>query len=144
MPANIPYKKHIWKLAAVGFGLVVSVLIIHIMQFINASLYPVEDGIRLSDKTLYEQFINRNPVFLAGILLSNATGSFTGGALARLIDPSISVLFAGWVGAVLLALDIYNLASVAYPLWFWFLTVLVYIPAAWSGAWMTATVVQTT
>jgi hypothetical protein len=134
---NIPLKRHIWKIAAIGLGLVISILIIFIMQFINMALYPVPDGIQLSDIIQYEQFILDHPVFLAGILFSNATGSFTGGAIARMTHPSVTVWMAGWVGLVLFLLDLYNLISVAYPGWFWFITLIIYIPGAWLGAYIT-------
>lgn len=132
---NIPFKKVLPEIAAIGFGLIVSILIIHIMQFINGALYPVGEGVRLAEPAVYERFIRENPLFLMGVLFSNMTGCFTGGALARLIQPDLPVRFAGWVGAVLLGLEIYNLVWVAYPVWFWFLTLLIYLPAAWAGAW---------
>ena len=134
MDLNIPIKKQIWKIAAVGLGIISSILIIHIMQFINIALYPVEETISEFNASVYDDFIRGNPIFLIGILFSNLTGSFFGGAIARLTHPSVTILSAGWVGVVLLGLDLYNLLSVDYPLWFWLLSLIIYIPAAWFGA----------
>lgn len=134
MLLNIPLKKHIWKVAGIGMGVVFSILIIHIMQFINHALYPVESEDLIKGSSAYVQFINSNPIFLVGILFSNATASFTGGAIARLTHPKVSVVAAGWVGAVLLILDLSNLIMVDYPLWFWLFSIIIYIPSAWLGA----------
>jgi len=131
---NIPLKNHIWKIAAIGLGLIISILIIHIMQFINIALYPIDETIVDFSPSVYNDFINDNPVFLIGILFSNLTGSFVGGAIAKLTHPTVTVMMAGWVGTVLLGLDIYNLIAVDYPLWFWLLSIVIYIPAAWLGA----------
>lgn len=134
MDLNIPIKKQIWKIAAIGLGIISSILIIHIMQFINIALYPVEDSIVEFNASVYADFIMDNPVFLIGILFSNLTGSFFGGAVSRLTHPTVTILSAGWVGLVLMGLDLYNLLSVDYPLWFWLLSLIIYIPAAWLGA----------
>lgn len=134
MLLNIPLKKHIWKVAGIGMGVVFSILIIQIMQFINLALYPVESEGLIKESSAYVQFINSNPIFLVGILFSNATASFTGGAIARLTHSTVSVVAAGWVGAVLLILDLSNLIMVDYPLWFWLFSIIIYIPSAWLGA----------
>jgi hypothetical protein len=131
---NIPLKKHIWKVAGIGMGIIFSILIIHIMQLINLALYPVESEDLVSESSAYVLFINSNPIFLVGILFSNATASFTGGAIARLTHPTVSIAIAGWVGAILMILDLNNLMMVDYPLWFWLFSIIVYIPSAWLGA----------
>lgn len=115
-------------------GIVFSILIIHIMQFINLALYPVESEDLVKEPSAYVQFINSNPIFLLGILFSNATASFTGGAIARLTHPTVSAVAAGWVGVVLMILDLNNLINVDYPLWFWLFSIIIYIPSAWLGA----------
>ncbi len=104
------------------------------MQFINVALYPIGDSIMEFDRSVYADFVKENPIFLIGILFSNLTGSFVGGAIARLTHPTVTVLMAGWVGLILMLLDLYNLITVDYPLWFWLLSIIIYIPAAWSGA----------
>ncbi len=104
------------------------------MQFINIAMYPVDDSIMEFNASVYTDFIMNNPVFLAGILFSNLTGSFFGGAVARLTHPTVTIRSAGWVGLVLMGLDLYNLLSVDYPLWFWLLSLIIYIPASWLGA----------
>ena len=131
---NIPIKKQIWKIAAVGLGIISSILIIHIMQFINIAFYPMENTVLDFDASNYADFIRTNTLFLIGILFSNFTGSFFGGAISKLTHPTVTILSAGWVGVVLLGLDLYNLLSVDYPLWFWLLSIIIYIPAAWFGA----------
>jgi len=131
---NIPIKRQIWKIAAIGLGIISSILIMHIMQFINIALYPVEDTVMDFDPFVYADFVMNNPVFLIGIFFSNLTGSFFGGAVARLTHPTVTILSAGWVGLVLMVLDLYNLLSVDYPLWFWLLSLIIYVPAAWLGA----------
>lgn len=131
---NIPLKFHIWKIAAIGLGIIVSILIIHIMHFLNITFYPIPESANLSDPDSYSEFIRTEPVFLAGFLLSTLTGSFSGGAVARLTNSSLSVFTAGWVGFVLMLLEIFNLMAVDYPVWFWILQVAFYIPAAWAGA----------
>ncbi|WP_141691542.1 hypothetical protein [Rhodohalobacter halophilus] len=139
MSLIIPVKKHIWKIASIGMGLIISIMVIHIMQFLNYTLYQTPDGVDLTLQQNYTDFILNNPQFLAGVLFSNITGSFTGGAIAKLTHYSVSILMAGWVGFVLMMLEVFNLLSVEYPVWFWILTVALYIPSAWAGAYFVST-----
>lgn len=112
------------------------------MQYLNVALYNTPEGVDLTDPRNYRAFILDHPHFLIGILFSNMTGSFTGGAIARLTHYSVSIFTAGWVGFILLILEVYNLVSVEYPVWFWILTIALYIPSAWAGAFFVTAIQQ--
>lgn len=137
MSLIIPLQKHIWTIAAIGLGVIISIVIIHIMQFINVSLYPIPESVNSADSDSYEWFLQNHTQFLLGLLLSNVTGSFFGGAVARLTHYSVTIRTAGWVGGILLLLEMYNLITVNYPVWFWILMIALYIPSAWAGAYFT-------
>ncbi|TVR34179.1 MAG: hypothetical protein EA390_03335 [Balneolaceae bacterium] len=131
---KIPTEQTVWKIAAIGFGLIVSIAIIFIMQFINHSLYTAIDGVSIENKEQYSAFIHNNPLYLLGVLISNAAGSFTGGAVAKLIRNDITAPQACIVGLVLMILAFVNIVAVSHPVWFWILSVFAFIPFSWYGA----------
>lgn len=130
---KIPSEETFRNIAAAGFGLIVSVAILFIMQYLNASLYPT-DGFSLSRESVYIDFVRDNPLFLAGMLISAATGSFMGGAIAVLVKPDLPSLYPIAIGTVLTVLGVVNLMMMPHPLWFWFVSIFIYIPSAWYGA----------
>jgi hypothetical protein len=131
---KIPSEQTVWQIAALGFGLIVSIAIIFIMHFINHSLYTAIDDVNFESKEQYSIFIHNNPLYLIGLLIGNAAGSFTGGAVSKLIRNDLSAVQACFVGLVLMILAFINIIAVSHPVWFWFLSVFAFIPFSWYGA----------
>lgn len=133
---KIPTEQTLWKIAALGFGLIFSVAVVFIMQFINYSLYPVSAELNLNIDQEYTHFVKNNPLFLAGIWISSATGSFSGGALACLIRYDITAKEASIIGLVLMVLGYINMSAIPHPAWFWIISVFAFIPFSWYGAYL--------
>jgi CDP-diglyceride synthetase len=132
---NILSPQTVWKIAALGFGLIVGVAIIFIMQFINYSLYPIPDSVQLDQAASYSEFINEHPVFLAGSLLANAAGCFTGGAIAIMVRSDVTIFETTLIGLVLMILGIINTIMAPHPAWYLIISILIYIPSCWLGAY---------
>jgi hypothetical protein len=133
---KIPSEQTLWKVVALGFGLIFSIAVIFVMQFINYSLYPIDEGYNLNLDQQYADFVKYNPLFLAGIWISNATGSFSGGALARLVRYDLSTKEASVIGLVLMVLGYLNMAAMPHPVWFWIISAFAFIPFSWYGAYI--------
>jgi hypothetical protein len=131
---KIPSPEVVWKIAAIGFGLIVSIAVIFIMQFINFFLYPVPEDFQLNISEEYSAFIFKNPVFLIGNLFSSAFGSFVGGATAILVRHDVQPKDTIFIGLILMILGFINIGMVIHPIWFWIASTLIYIPSGWIGA----------
>lgn len=105
---------------AIGAGLITGIMVIALMQFLN--------GLLLSDSD--------QTVELIGLLIAFSAGSLTAGAVSRLVSEHVTPLSATICGIVLMLLGFMNLLMVEHPLWFAISSTLVYIPAAWLGAWI--------
>lgn len=130
---RIPTATTLMQIAAAGLGLIVSVAILFIMQFINASLYPVPDGMDLSHDEVYALFVSEHPLFLIGILFSAGVSSFTGGAIAGLTRMDLKPIYPAGIGLILMILGFINIFMVPHPVWFWIGSLFVYIPFSWAG-----------
>lgn len=121
-------------IAASGFGLIVSIAVLFIMQYINAALYPIPTDLDLSRDEIYFNFVSEHPLFLFGILFSAAAGSFVGGAVAALTKIDLPSLYPLAIGVVLMVLGYVNIAMIPHPVWFWIGSLFVYLPFSWGGA----------
>lgn len=105
---------------AIGAGLITGIMVIALMQFLNGQLLPEADQTKK----------------LIGLLIAFGAGSLTAGAVARLVSEHVTPLSASICGIVLMLLGFMNLLTVEHPMWFAISSTLVYIPAAWVGAWI--------
>jgi hypothetical protein len=105
---------------AIGAGLIAGIIVIALMQFLNGLLLTETD----------------QTAELIGLLIAFGAGSLTAGAVARFVSEHVTPLSATICGIILMLLGFANLFMVEHPLWFAISSTLVYIPAAWFGAWM--------
>jgi len=110
---------------AIGAGLITGVLVIALMQFLNSMLFPPVDTVTGEHSLQY-----------LGLLIAFGTGSLTAGAVSRLVSEHVTPISAAICGIVLMLLGFMNLLMIQHPLWFAISSSLIYIPAAWFGAWM--------
>lgn len=118
-----------WKVASAGFGLICGVAIIALMNQLNYLFYPVPES-RPGDLAL-NYFAN--PLLLTGKLISIAAGCFFAGAISRLLHPGIEMVYAIAIAVVLMVLGFTDLFTAEYPVWYWFVSLLVYVPASIAG-----------
>lgn len=131
---KIPSEKTIWHIAAIGLGLIISIAVIFILQFLNFLLYPSSNKIDINQTYEYSLFVANHPIFLSGNLLSNLIGCFLGSAIAVLVRPDLTITKSMSVGAVLLILSMVNIIMIPHPSWFVILTILLYLPFSYLGA----------
>lgn len=141
---KIPSIQTQWHIASFGFGLIISIAIIYLMQYINFALYHIPESVQLHNDEAYSNFIADNPIFLTGNLISSFVGSFFGGAIAVLLRQDISPVYAMGIGAVLMVLGFINILIVSHPAWFNFLSIFVYIPPCWLGAYSIQRIINKT
>jgi len=130
---NIPSEQTLWKTAAIGFGLIVGVAVVFVMQYLNLLLYPVPDSVDLNHQEEYVNFIYSNHAYLLGIIISNAAGSLVAGGLAKIIRHDLTNFHSFIAGFILMALGYINYFMISHPGWFLFLSLFAYIPFTWLG-----------
>ena len=72
------------------------------------------------------------------VLVAWSIGGFTGAAVAARIADTRLILHGMAVGAALTLMALLSLLSIPYPAWFWFLNLVIVLPAAILGAWLLA------
>lgn len=70
------------------------------------------------------------------VLVAWSIGGFTGAAVAARIADTRLILHGMAVGAALTLMALLSLLSIPYPAWFWFLNLVIVLPAAILGAWL--------
>lgn len=132
---NLPSENTLFKIAAIGFGLISGVAVIAFMQQVNVYLNPVP---KLSGSAYnsFEGFYTNDQIFLLGTLISNAAGSFIAGAIPVLFRKDIRPSETVYLALILMLLAFFNLFSNDYPVWFWFTNLAVYIPFTWLGTYL--------
>jgi hypothetical protein len=105
--------------AIVG-GLIVAALIIALVHFVSAKLYPLPRGLDVHDRAAISAAIQRLPTgaFLM-VLGAWAAGAFCGGWVAGRIARRARVGHALVVGILLLMAGIGNLTAIPHPFWMW-------------------------
>jgi len=105
------------------------------MQSLGHFIYPPPADLDLKNPEAMKNLIASAPVgALLLVVLAYAVGSFGGGWLAARLAPKSHILHGMIVGGLLMAAGIMNLLMLPHPLWFWIVSVAVYLPAAYAGA----------
>ncbi len=120
---------------AVILGIVLAGFLIWAVEGIGHRVYPVPEGVDLTNPQAVAAFIDEAPLgALLFVILAWGVGTLAGGWLAVMVAGRSATLHAMIVGAVMLAGGIMNMVMIPHPPWFWILGVLVFLPAAWLGA----------
>lgn len=121
------------RILAIILGLIISFIIISLFQKLGHKLYPPPEGINMNDKEAIKTLVASMPMgaFIV-LLISYMLGAFGGGFIAARVSkdrirPSIIV------GAVLMLAGLVNVIMIPHPLWFAILSIIMYIPMAYTG-----------
>lgn len=124
-------------LAVIG-GFVAASVVMMVVESINGHvLYPelgkAAEG--MTDREAIKTLMASAPfgAFLV-VLLGWALGSFAGGFLAGWIGRDAPVRHALILGGLLTVAGIANNLMLPPPAWFWILSIVVFVPAAYAGA----------
>ena len=129
---NLPSEFTLWKISAIGLGLIFGVAIIAFMNQLNFMFYQIPDSFN-GDTDFYHIKLASNNLFLSGKIISIFTGCFFAGGIAKLVNRSIQITDAVAAGIILLLVGLIDLLSAPYPVWYWVISVLVYLPSSVAG-----------
>ncbi len=115
-------------------GIMVAFMLIAGIEMLSHQIYSLPKNIDPNDKEAMKNFIHEIPAgALAMILLAYTVGSFGGGLITGLIASEKRIQMGITTGVVLLILGISNLIMIPHPLWFSIASLVLYIPAAYTG-----------
>lgn len=125
------------SIAAVVAGFVVASAIMMVVEFTNGRLiHPdlAKAAEGMKDPQALRELLASAPVsaFLV-VLFGWIAGGFAGGWVAARMAPSNRMRHALILGALLTLAGIANNLMIPPPLWFWVVSVLVFLPAAQAG-----------
>lgn len=115
-------------------GLAVAILVITLVQMVSSSMYPMPEGLEMSDQEGFAAYIKTLPTsaFLI-VLLGYVLGSIAGGFVSTFVAKTKYVP-ALIVGLLLTIASILNSMSIPQPMWVSALSIIVMIPGAYLGA----------
>ena len=116
------------KIVAVVLGVVVAVVLIIAIEALGHSVYPVPEGLDISNKEAMQAYVTNLPIgaqlFVMGAWL---VATLAGGLLACFIARATPLVYAAIVGGLVLLGTIINLMSIPHPPWFSITSVLAII-----------------
>ena len=122
------------RILAVIAGIITSFILIAIVEYISALVYPLPPGTDFKNVEAMKQLMQTLPVgALWFVVLAYTVGSFGGGLIAAIVAPSYKIRSGIIVGCVVMAGGIMNLIDIPHPLWFAVITLLVFVPFAYLG-----------
>jgi len=107
------------KLLAIIIGVLVAGVVVMMIQKFGHNLYPPPADMDISDQEFMREYIAGLPWGpLAFVLASYVLGTLAGGWTAASIAGQSPLLFAGIVGALILAGAVWNVMTIPHPTWF--------------------------
>ena len=129
---KLPSEFTLWKIAAIGLGLIFGVAFIAFMNQLNFMFYKIPDSFN-ADADFYHFELASNNLFLTGKIISIFTGCFLTGGIAKLVNRSIQIRETVAAGIILMLVGLIDLFSAPYPVWYWVISMLVYVPSSVAG-----------
>ncbi len=107
------------KIAAVLAGIVIAFSLVFAIEMVGRQVYPPPAGLDYSKPEVVASYMNTLPAgafmfVLGGFAVATLAGGFVSARIAR-VRP---LLFAGIIGALMLAATVANLLMIPHPLWF--------------------------
>jgi hypothetical protein len=126
------------SIGAVIAGFVVASIVMMMVEMFNGQvLHPelARAAAGLTDREAIRALLATAPVtaFLV-VLVGWMLGAFAGGWVAARLAPRATMRHALVLGGLLTLAGIANNLMLPPPLWFWVVSVLVFVPSAWAGA----------
>lgn len=122
------------RIIAFVAGLLGSILVMMIIEAIGYALFPAPQASEIHDVAKVEDYISQSGIAaMLMVLLAYVLGSFTGGAIIKLVSKEHNKFAAIRLGLVLTFLSLFNLLTYAHPVWFWIASLLSYVPFSLLG-----------
>jgi hypothetical protein len=132
---KLPKETTLWKWAIIGFGLIIGVAVIAVMNLLNDLLNSTYgDPIAAYESGSSELSVLIN--YLMGKIVSIFTGSFTAGAVIIFLRPDIPFRSLLVTGSIFLLLSLFDMFFYHYPLWYQILSLITPIPSVLFGSFL--------
>ena len=127
------------SLIAIVVGVVVAALVVAIVEYVGALVFPIPDDIDVMDAADLAANLDRIPTGAKwAVLLAWARGAFSGSWVAaqmgRRWGMRWTMRLGMIVGVVVLAVVAVTLLMIAHPMWMTVVGLVMPLPAAWLGA----------
>jgi hypothetical protein len=107
------------KIAAVLVGIVVAFALVFCVELVGHQVYPTPEGLDFTQPEVVADFMKTLPFGAFAFVLGGfALATFFGGFVAAKIARDRPFLYAGIIGALMLAATSANLLMIPHPLWF--------------------------
>lgn len=126
----LPSENTLFKAASVGFGLIAGIAIIAFMTYLNMRFQPIPD---VTEWDHIQDYYHTDNIYLTGLLIAHATGSFFAGAIPVFFKRDIIPVNTLFTGIILTVLAVINVACAGYPVWYIVTNIFLYIPMVWLG-----------
>ena len=104
---------------AVVFGTVVAVVLIIAIEALSHTIYPVPDGLDLTNPEILQAYVMGMPIAAWLIVLGAwLVATLVGGLLACFIAKESPLVYSAIIGGLVLLGTIINLISIPHPTWF--------------------------
>ena len=122
------------SILAVVAGVVVASLVIWLLELAAMMVYPPPPGLDFSDASAVRAAMEKIPLgALICVLAAQTVGTFSGACVAASISCSSQGVHALAVGAFVMLAGIGNMLMIPHPVWFWVISLLLYLPSAYFG-----------
>lgn len=107
------------RIFAVVAGLAVAMVVVMLVQKLGHNLYPPPDDLDPADQEFMRNYVANLPWGpLAFVVASYAFSTLIGGWVAAMITKDKPLLYAGIVGAAVLAGAVTTIVTIPHPTWF--------------------------
>jgi hypothetical protein len=120
-------------LAVLG-GAVLTFVVIWLLEMAGMLIYPPPPGLDFSKPEAVRAAMASIPVgALVCVIVAQSVGTFAGAWFAAYIARRRPGLHAAIVGVLAMLAAIGNMLSIPHPVWFWIVSLLLFLPAAVAG-----------
>jgi len=107
------------KILAVVFGTVVAVVLIIAIEALGHAVYPMPDGLDLTNPEVLKAYVMYAPIAALLLVLGAwLVAVLVGGLLACFIAKESPLVYSAIIGGLVLMGTVINLISIPHPLWF--------------------------
>jgi len=118
-------------------GFIAGFIAVMAIESISSLMHPMPEGLDVSDRDQLIEFVSGLPAsaFIM-VLLAHVAGAFAAGFSCNVITKEKWITGGLILGSVFLFFGIVNLILIPHPTWFAVLDVLIYVPVAVAGSYV--------
>lgn len=129
---KLPKEKTLWNWVFTGFGLILGVAIIGVMNFLNEYMNLVRSESDMILDSDAKPVLNLG-VYYIGKIIAIISGCFTAGAIIKITRPEVNNITLIVAGSIFMLLSFTDLVIYSYPIWYQVFSLLVNIPSVLIG-----------